>query len=139
MLFRSLLVESIKRGGDFYEALYSLGQLYFTLGEHQKALHHFRKALVFNKKKFTVYFEIGAVLQALEQYEEAIQSYDESIKLNFEYPEALLNKSICLKKLGKINDAVELIKKALEINPSFTEGYSSLGFTLSELKQYEEA
>ncbi len=134
-----LLLDSIKRGGDFFEALYSLGQLYFTQGDHKKALHYFRKALVLDKKNFTVYFEIGTVLQDLEQYEEAILNYDKSIKLNIEYPEALLNKGICLRKIGKINEAILSIKNALEINPSFTEGYSSLGFAQSELKQYEEA
>jgi tetratricopeptide (TPR) repeat protein len=54
-------------------------------------------------------------LDCLERYEEAIQCYDEAIRIEPEYLHAYYRKAEGLGKLGKATEADKIIKRAKEI------------------------
>lgn len=68
--------------------------------------------------------------QNLEQ-EEKKRLVSESRRLN--------NSGVIAYHNGQYEKALELFKKAIELNPEFTEGYNNLGLTYTELKDEEKA
>ena len=48
-------------------------------------------------------------------------------------------KSIALKKIKQLDDAIESFNKAIQIIPDYAEAYNNLGNTLLELGQLDEA
>ena len=80
--------------------------------------------------------------QALNQknYAEAIRLYDEAIDKNSEFSDAYLNKGICLMKLGRIDDAYEILTKAIQIDQSLVQAIlvrSEAGILLGKLNESE--
>ena len=61
--------------------------------------------------------------QALNQknYAEALRLYDEAIAKNADFSDAYLNKGITLLKMGKPNDAYEILTDAIKIDPTLTQ------------------
>ena len=51
-------------------------------------------------------------------YEDAITSYDQALKLTSDYDSAYYNKACCYALQGKIEQAVENLKQAIDLNPS---------------------
>jgi len=80
-------------------------------------------------------------LEAFEKknYEEA-EKYFEKLLLNgYNFPD-VLNKLAVLKSFkGDYENAVQLLKKALEINPRYSEAAINLIYVLNELGRYDEA
>jgi tetratricopeptide (TPR) repeat protein len=53
-------------------------------------------------------------------YSEAIECYNQAIKIDPNYCHAINNKGIILDDLGKYSEAIECYNKAIQINPNFT-------------------
>ena len=74
-----------------------------------------------------------------KRYEEAIDCYNQSIKINPNYIESWVNKGVALRKLLKYNDAIECLEKALEINPNIATMWCNKGHIYMKLLQFEDA
>jgi predicted O-linked N-acetylglucosamine transferase (SPINDLY family) len=82
---------------------------------------------------------LGNVLQKLDQYEEAIKSYDLAIKLIPNDFEAWSNKGNALYELKRYEDAITHHDRSISLNPNYAEAWSNKGNALYELKHYEGA
>ncbi len=68
----------------------------------------------------TVWYNHGAVLYYLERYEDAINAFEESIKINPEFPDAWQFKGVALEKLNRDEEANDAFERACELdNRSF--------------------
>lgn len=74
------------------------------------------------KKKDAADFFLKAN-KALQQnnYAEAIRFYNEAIDKNEAFADAYLNKGICLFKLNQPQDAIEVLTKAIEVDPTLVQ------------------
>lgn len=81
----------------------------------------------------------GIVHLGLNDYRQAIISFDKAIKLDPKYPEPYLNRSIAYFKLGNYQQAIKNLDIAIELNPRFAEAYYNRGLVFSELENYEQA
>jgi len=72
-------------------------------------------------------------------YNEAIQAYDEAINLKPDYPEAYYNKANAFEKQNKYEDAIQTYDKAIEINPNFALAWRSKADDLKYLGRNDEA
>ena len=70
---------------------------------------------------------------------EAVKYYQEFLAQGFKDHIVFSNYGLILKSLGKLEDAEELQRKAIELKPDFAEGYSNLGNILRNLGNLEEA
>lgn len=70
--------------------------------------------------------------------QEAINAYDEAIKLKPDYAVAYLGKGVALQDQGKLGEAIEAFDKAISINPT-ANAYQNKALTLDALGKYEEA
>lgn len=76
-----------------------------------------------------------------KQYNEAIQQYDEAIKLaNPDEVHVLYsNRSACYASLFKYSEALADANKCVEANPSFVRGYGRLATAQTGLQKYDDA
>jgi tetratricopeptide (TPR) repeat protein len=84
-------------------------------------------------------FELGTLLVAAKEYEVAVASYDKSLAIKPDYPEALHNRGIALYKLGKYEQAITSYNQALEIKPDHHQAWNNWGNALYKLGRYEQA
>jgi len=72
-----------------------------------------------------VWFKKGDSLHNSGKYQEALNCYDEALKINPKDPDALVNKSDALLKLGRYQEALRYAEEALKMNPQdFTAWYN---------------
>lgn len=82
---------------------------------------------------------LGAVLQTLQRYEEALASYDQAIALKPGYANAHHNRGSVLKKLNRHAEALASYDRAVALKPDHAEAHNNRGVLLQELKRYDEA
>ena len=63
------------------------------------------------------WFDKGVGLFENNKFEEAIQAYDEALKINPGLAEAWTNKGNALIVLGKFEDALKNYEEAIKVNP----------------------
>ena len=81
----------------------------------------------------------GLELELDEKYEEAIQCYDEALKINPNDESVWENKADALASLDKYEEALQCYDEALEINPENEHALTMKGTGLFQLKKYDEA
>lgn len=64
------------------------------------------------------YYELGNIFVEQANYEDALASFDEAVKLKPDYAEALVNKGNCYYMLKDYNKAISTFKDVLKINPN---------------------
>ncbi len=92
-----------------------------------------------NSNQAIEWYNKGVDLGTLGQYQEAIEAYDQALKINPELTAAWYNKGMDLGTLGRYQEAIEAYDQALKINPEFTEVWSNKGVDLGYLGRYQEA
>lgn len=74
-----------------------------------------------------------------QKYPEAIKHYTESIKRNPKNPKAYSNRAACYTKLGAMPEGLKDAEKCIELDPTFTKGYTRKGAVQFFMKEYEKA
>ncbi len=75
--FKSLL----EKGNDNALLRYSLGNEYFKIQEFDQAIHHFKKAIEFNKNYSAAWKLYGKSLTENNQITEAIEAFENGFKI----------------------------------------------------------
>ena len=110
-------------------SLYSQGQL-------DQALEYANQ-LVTTFTDSAVLHNIRGVLQAgLQQYEHAVESYQNALEIQADSPETYNNLGNAFRYLGNLDGAVESYRRALEIQPDFAEAHNNFGNVLLELSHF---
>lgn len=122
-----------------FSALQLTGMVYLQTGQHQAAIDYLNKAIQVNPQFAACYINRGIALQALQRFDEALQSYDAAIRIQPDYVEAYSNRGVTLNALKQYDEALASYEKAITIKPTYADAYSNKGNTLHELKRYEEA
>ena len=84
-------------------------------------------------------FHLANVLCELKHYTEAIESFDELIKIDSNKPIYYNNKASCFYYLKEYEKALECCTKAIELNPNYANAYNNNSNYLIDLERYEEA
>ena len=66
-------------------------------------------------------------------------SYDQALRINPDYAEAMNNRGVALTELNRFDAAIESYDKALRIKPDYVEAMNNRGAALKELKRFDEA
>ena len=85
----------------------------------------------------TAYFNRGNAFTRLNQFENAIISYDLAISINPDYAEVYFTRGNALQALKKLDAAVTSYETAVSLKPNYATAYFSLGNALQQLKKYE--
>jgi len=81
----------------------------------------------------------AAILQALGRKEEALASYDQSLKLDPNATTALLNSGVLLRDMHRHKEALERFNQVVALDPGNVAGLVNSAILLTEFKQSETA
>lgn len=110
--------------------------------EYYEAVTYFSKAIKLSgtdDDSVNSYYNRGTAKLKLGQYSEAIQDYDEAIKLNSRFVEAYNNRGAIKATLGQYAESIQDYDKATELNPKYEQAYYNRGTAKAKLGQYTEA
>ena len=120
-------LESLEKVNAKKEALFIKGLYHSYIGEKQKALEYFDKALAMNFTFMEAYREKAIALYDLGKYQEALVVLDKAVTLQNNFEEGYYYKGRTLEKLNRIKDAVEAYQMALAYDPDYIEAKDALG------------
>ena len=81
----------------------------------------------------------GNALFNTSEYDKAMTTFDQVLKLDSRSVDALNGKGLVLNNLGKYQEAISWFDMALKIDPNFVETLNNKGMALSNLGKYQEA
>ena len=123
---------------DHFDALQMMGLVKLAKGQAAEALHLVAAAMK-TRKSPQLFLNYGLILNALKRHQEAIDSFDQAIKLKSKYAEAHNNRGAALTALGEEEAAVESLRKAIAIKPDYVDAHYNLGSSLRVLGHHDDA
>jgi tetratricopeptide (TPR) repeat protein len=97
------------------EYLFHLAEEAANLGDSITAVKYLVQVLNTNPKHAQAWHVKGNCLDMMEQYCEALLSYDTALKIDPENAETWFNKGLTLKKMGRKIDADVCMEKAVQL------------------------
>jgi tetratricopeptide (TPR) repeat protein len=114
-------------------ASFVTGLRYYEDGNYDKSLYYFKESLPETPNLYVnsapIFFYIGIVHSAKEEYHQAIAYYTRSIEIAPNVVETYYNRGNAYVGDGDYDQAITDYKKSLELNPNYTEAYNNRGVT----------
>lgn len=98
-----------------YEAVYNLGFNQYNQGKFEEAARYFRFLTYYNHLEPRYAKALGACLQMLERYPDAISAHTMALVMNAMDPEPMLRIAECLIAMGQLTDAAEMLDGVLKV------------------------
>ena len=125
----ALYIKVLEHEPNQSDALHFLGILASQKGQHEQAVNLINQAICVQPTAL-MYAHRANALQAQQQYQAAIDSYQQAIKLQPQFFEAYANLGIAYRGLGQLDAAIDSYQRAIAINPDYAPAYNSLGSAL---------
>ena len=110
----------------------------FKEGKSEMALAELNKALELNPDdklvRAQIIYNMGIALATLNNFQEAIEKFNETIDIVSDYTPAYIKIGTMLEKLGRAEEAIDYYRKAIEINSRDIEALFKLSSVLMSWK-----
>ena len=116
---------AIKMDPGFVEAYFNLGLLYYDESDFEKAMTYFTKVAEISPETPQARAYIASIYAQQGRYDEAADAIE---KLLAGSAEAAIRESRRLRGLGRIDEAIDTLEKAVSLYPNFALGHKELGF-----------
>jgi tetratricopeptide (TPR) repeat protein len=113
-------------GEERLDAYYLSGIAYMSLGDHQKSLNHFQKALQLKRDSPKVYIAIGNLYSRQNKLDEARRNYQTALEHDSKSTGAYTGLAEVYALMKDAEKAVQAYKKVIELEPGAPGGYDSL-------------
>jgi tetratricopeptide (TPR) repeat protein len=120
-------------------ALFYKARISYFRGEEEEALEDLQRLRSFSEPTFEVERLIARIQLELGQYEDAIASYENVIRIDSSYPIIHYRYGILLRQVGRRADAEKALRTAIKLQPLFSEAVLELADMLIENEQHDEA
>lgn len=125
--------EDVRRDPSNVEAWEHLGNLYYDVGEAQKSVNAYNKALELNPRNTNVLVDCGIMYLQLAQPGKAVEYFDRALSLDPKHENALFNKGVVLyHHLNKKGEGIAIWRSLVAINPGFKTPSGQLVSTMVE-------
>lgn len=124
---------------DLPDVHYGLATVYFQLRELTSAAHHFREVTRLDPARAGAYVNLGAALNLLQQYDEAVTVLRKAIQLDPQRVEAFYNLGLVCKRKGQTDLAISAYQEALRLNARMADAHLNLGNLYVEKGQARQA
>jgi protein O-mannosyl-transferase len=98
-----------------------------------------RQAIAVTKDNYVAYHTLGFALSDAGRHEEALEMFQQAIRLKPAYTEAHINLGYTLVQLGRLDDAIAKFREVVQNRPNLFDGHQNLGATLETKGLLEEA
>src|SRR4051794_30196388 len=117
---------------------YGLATVYFQLRELTSAAHHFREVTRLDPLRAGAFVNLGAVLNLLQDYDDAIVALRRGIQLDSSRVEGYYNLGLVHKRKGQNEMAVQAYREAIRLNPRMTDAHLNLANLYMEKGQFRQ-
>ncbi len=124
---------------EMYEAYFKLGNAYLALGDMLSAIKAYTLAYERQPKELDLLLRISEICYKMNDYVKAAQMLSEVLIINDRYVPALLVLPELLIKIGRIDDAVDLLKAAIPEQPHLPELWVAAGIAMQVKGDVERA
>ncbi|MCY3721917.1 MAG: tetratricopeptide repeat protein [Candidatus Poribacteria bacterium] len=109
------------------EAYYQSATTYHDLGEFERAISEYRKAIALNPNSPIIFNRLGVAYSELKQYDAALDAYKSALALSPMTAEPHYNIGLVYLKKGDLPHALKAFKRAIAIDTEWGEAYTGLG------------
>lgn len=134
--------QALELNPNLAQAHANLGSMFYLQGKIKEAIDSYRQAVVLKPDLAAVYWNLAKALKQVGQNAEAIKAEQQALQLNPQLgggAEVLYNQGNELALQGKIEEAIALWQKAINLKPDFAEPYGQMGMILRHQGKYKEA
>jgi len=101
-----------------HEAYFQLGRALTKCGKYDEALNQYEESIAIMPENPDAHFNLGYIFLRRKEYASAAREFEEVIKLKPPYlSDAYVNLGIARYNAGHFEDALVVLKKALQLNP----------------------
>ena len=109
------------------EEYYKSATVYHDLGEFERAISEYRKAIALNPNSPIIYNRLGVAYSELKQYDAALNAYQKALALSPMTTELHYNVGLVHLKQGDLPRALEAFKRSIAIDTEWGDAYTGLG------------
>jgi len=133
-----IILEFIDANPYSHFAWFSLGNMYLTIEDNDKAINAYEYATLINEDFSEAHFNLGNVFMKTEKYSEAIESYKSSITDNYNDPVTYNFIGHCYLVLEKNQNALEFFQLAVDQSPEYADGWLGFAVAYSNMENHQE-
>jgi tetratricopeptide (TPR) repeat protein len=124
---------------DMPDIHYGLATVYFQLQELTSAAHHFREVTRMDPLRAGAFVNLGAVLNLLGQFDEAITALRRGIQLDPQRVEGYYNLGLVYRRKSQTDLAIQAYREALRLNPRMADAALNLANLFLDKNQPRQA
>lgn len=118
----------------------NLGVALVETGKTDEAIAEYRKSLELNAASSQTHNNLGSALAEKRSVDEAVPEFEKAVELNPDNAAAHVNLGNALAaKSGRLADAIEQLKKGIDLQPESANGQNGLGVALARAGNLDEA
>ena len=121
------------------EVYYKSATAYHDLGEFEKAISEYKKAITLDPNSPIIYNRLGVAYSELKQYDAALDAYQMALALSPMTAEPHYNIGLVYLKQGDLARAAEAFKRAIAIDTKWEDAYIGLGEVYLKQGNLEQA
>jgi len=103
------------------ETLYKIGYIFQEQKDYDRAITYYKKALEFDKKNEYIHNSLASIYRNNKEYVSAQMHIRHSLAINDKNPVTYFNYANLLVDMDSKDEAIEMYKKALELDPDLTQ------------------
>ncbi|MEE8359569.1 MAG: tetratricopeptide repeat protein, partial [Candidatus Omnitrophota bacterium] len=130
---------TLRYAPESFRAHNSLGIKYDEMGDKERAIVSYKKAIERNPYFIYPYHNLATAYASMGNTEEAIKWYEKAIQISPSFGGTYFNLGNLYGRIGKSDEAIRAYKEALKRYPEYVEAYFNLGNAYKAAARYEEA
>jgi len=134
-----LFREYLRAHPRHFEALHSLGMIYFQTGQFERAQYLLGEALRLDPDFIDGLRVRGAALMHLKRYPAALACFDHALSINPDYIEALVNRATVFLETKRTDDALAGFDRVLALDADNAIAWNNRGNVFVAMRRFEEA
>ena len=116
----------------------NLGGAFRGLARHREAAEEYREALRLGPPAFEAHHGLGSCQLEMNEPDQALASFEHALEKKPGHADSLIGQAGALRALGRLEEAVAINRRAVEILPNAA-SWNALGTCLLDLARWDEA
>ena len=136
---KQVYLQALALRSDNPDVHYGMATVCFQLRELPNAALHFKEASRLDPLRSGAFINLGAVLNLMQQYEDAVTMLRRGLQLDPTRVEGYYNLGVVYRNLGKDDLAIQAYREALRLNPRMADAQLNLANLLMAREQFRQA